>query len=427
VVDYQPQKHYYNAGDIREMIDRKITGKIKDALSDSPVVLLHGARQTGKSTLIKNLLETEYNADYITLDDSSFLSAILDNPSGFLEAYGKNLAIDEVQRAPGLFLAIKKIIDKERKPGKFILTGSANALLVPRASESLAGRMEILNLFPFSQNELSGSSFNFVDILFNNQIQISHPKVATDDLLKRIIQGGYPELLTRKTEGRRIAWFNSYITSIMQRDVKEISNIEGLTQLPRLLNLLASRAGSLLNFAELSRSSGIAQTTLKRYLSLLESTFIIYMLPAYSANLSKRLIKTPKPYLCDTGLLNSLIGADEKRYNNTPSLLGSVLENFVIMELRKQISWAKKPMNILYFRTHSGIEVDCIIEQSDGSVVGIEIKATHTPKAEMFDGLRYFASETGEKFINGFLLYNGDKIIPFDKNLFAVPISILWI
>lgn len=408
------------------MIERKIKASLKDALTDSPVVLLHGARQTGKSTLVQNLIEKEYDAEYITLDDSSFLSAAISNPGGFLESFGSNLAIDEVQRAPGLLPEIKKIVDKNRKPGKFILTGSANVLLVPRVAESLAGRVEILNLFPFSQNELNQSEFNLVDILFDEKIKLPSKSNKLKELIDRIILGGYPEVQTRKTTVRRNAWFNSYITSILQRDVRELSNIEGLTQLPRLLSLFAARVGSLLNFAEFSRSSAIAQTTLKRYIALLQSAFLIYLLPAYSGNLSKRLIRTPKVYLYDTGLLSYLISADENRFNNDPSLWGAVVENFVLMELLKQISWCNKPLHIYYFRTSSGQEVDFVVERNDGYLIGIEVKATLFPRAEMFNGLKYLASEMGKKFVGGYLFYNGQKFVPFDKNLMAVPINSLW-
>jgi hypothetical protein len=409
------------------MINRKITPNVLSALKDTPVVVLHGARQTGKSTLIKELIRQKYSAEYVTLDDSSILSAASNNPRGFLEAFDKNIAIDEVQRAPELFLEIKRIVDENRKPGRFILTGSANVLLIPRISESLAGRVEILNLFPFSQNELSGSSFNILDIMFEDKIKIPAENKSSDSLIKRIVKGGYPEVNNRLSTDRRNAWFNSYMTSILQRDIRDISNIEGMTQLPRLLNIIASRAGSLLNFAEFARLVAIPQTTLKRYFTMLNSVFMIYYLQPYSGNFSRRLIKTPKIYLYDTGLLTYLISADELRLKHEPSLSGAVIENFVLMELLKQVSWSNKLLKIYFYRTNSGQEVDFVIERSDGSIIGIEVKATHSPRAEMFNGLRHLESEYKTKFKNGYLFYNGDKIIPFAKNMTALPISTLWI
>lgn len=408
------------------MINRKITPKLIEALKDSPVIVLHGARQTGKSTLIKSIVKNEHKAEYITFDDTAVLSAAKNNPGGFLESYDNNLAIDEVQRVPELFLAIKKIVDTNRRPGKFILTGSANILLIPKISESLAGRIEILNLYPFSQNELAASKFNLVDSFFDNKINLPKEFKSSNSILNRIVFGGYPEVQDRKSPARRDAWFNSYITTILQRDVRDLSNIDGITQLPRLLRLFAARSGSILNFAEVSRSSGMPQSTLKRYMTLLESTFMTYLLPPFSGNFSKRLIKTPKVYLYDTGLLTHLISADENRFKNDPSLLGSVVENFVLMEIIKQISWSEQLLNIYYFRTSSGQEVDFLIERNDGSLVGIEVKATQSPRAEMFKWLKLLATETGKKFVRGFMFYNGEKLIPFDKNLFAIPISAFW-
>lgn len=428
MVDYPPDDGYIQSSEKGVyMITRKIASKFVSALSDSPVVLLHGARQTGKSTLIKYLIKNKHHADYVTLDDSAVLSAAINNPESFIESFEGNVAIDEVQRAPELFLSIKKNIDKQRKPGKFILAGSANVLLLPKISESLAGRIELLTLYPFAQNEIAKSNFNLINSLFDKKLKRLEIPNSNIEIIKKIVYGGYPEIQDRKNEERRNAWFKSYITTILQRDVRDISNIEGLTQLPRLLSLMGARVGSLLNSTEFSRSAGIPQTTLKRYINLLESTFMIYLLPAYSGNLSKRLIKTPKIYLYDTGLLSHLISADEKRLRNDPHLLGSIIENFVLMELIKQASWSNSVFNFFHFRTSSGQEVDFVIERNDGTLIGIEVKAAHSPRAEMFKGLKVLSEETGKNFFKGFLFYNGDSLIQFDKNLFAIPIKYLWI
>jgi predicted AAA+ superfamily ATPase len=262
------------------MIERKIKPKLLKALTDSPVVLVHGARQTGKSTLLKHVAEKDYPARYLTFDDSGILSAAQNNPHDFISGYSGNLVIDEVQRVPEIFLAIKGFVDKNRKAGKFILTGSANVLLLPKVSESLAGRIEILNLFPFSQSEISGAEINFIDGLFGNDLKPKDISQKKNDLANKVVTGGFPEMLTRKDRARQNAWIKSYITTILQRDVRDIANIEKLSELPKLLSLFASRAGTLLNFAELSRSAAIPQTTLKRYVSLLEAIFMIHILPA---------------------------------------------------------------------------------------------------------------------------------------------------
>lgn len=408
------------------MIQRKITKKLLAALSDSPVVLLHGARQTGKSTLIKSLVGEEYPAEYLTFDDPGFLSAAQNNPIEFLSAYEGSIALDEVQRVPGIFPAIKSLVDKKRTPGKFILTGSSNVLLIPKISESLAGRMEILNLYPFSQNEITGADSNFVDDVFGKNYKMPNIPGKQNELIKKVSTGGYPEMLTRKNKERQDAWFKSYVTTILQRDVRDIANIEKLSELPKLLKLFASRAGTLLNFAEFSRSSAIPQTTLKRYTALLEALFMIYLLPAWSGNLSKRLIKTPKLYLSDTGLLSHLTGFNSEKQKSDTLLWGRVLENFVLMELVKQASWSDYNLSLYHFRTSGGQEVDFVIERSDGAVIAVEVKASSKVDSAMFNHMKAFADELGDKFLRGIIFYTGNEPIPFAKNLIALPVEVLW-
>ncbi len=405
------------------MIHRKIKPRLLTALTDSPVVLVHGARQTGKSTLVKYLAENDYPARYLTFDDSGILSAAQNNPQDFIAGYKENLVIDEVQRVPEIFLAIKSLVDKNRKAGKFILTGSANVLVLPKVAESLAGRMEILKLHPLAQSEINKVEDNFIDVLFAGNFRPDYKEQKTNDLASRILTGGYPEMLLRKERERQNAWFKSYITTILQRDVRDIANIEKLSELPRLLSLLATRAGTLLNFAELSRSSTIPQTTLKRYISLLEAIFMIFILPAWSGNLSKRLIKTPKFYLNDTGLLSHLLGFEMNKILSDPLSWGRLMENFVIMELLKQASWSRFNLSLYHYRSASGQEVDFIIERSDGKLIAVEVKATAKITATDFTHIKVFADETGKRFLRGIVLYTGKEVIPFGKNLFAMPME----
>lgn len=411
------------------MINRKIKLKLLEALEDSPVVLLHGVRQSGKSTLIKNLVDNEYPARYLTFDDPGILSAAQNNPIEFLSTYEGSIAIDEVQKVPEIFPVIKALVDKKRVPGKFILTGSSNIFLIPKISESLAGRIEILNLYPLSQNEISGTAYNFIDEIFKQNYKLTEHVEAVhgqNDLISRITTGGFPEMLTRKKRDRQDAWFKSYITTILQRDVRDISNIENLGELSKLLKLFSSRAGTLLSFAEISRSADIPQTTLKRYTALLEAVFTLYFLPAWSGNLSKRLIKTPKVYLSDTGLLSHLTGFDRIKVVNDLLAWGRIFENFILMELVKQISWSRYNLTAFYFRTAGGHEVDFVIERSDGSLVGIEVKASSHVNNKMFNHLKVFANETGKKFLRGIVFYTGIEAIPFGKNFFALPVDMLW-
>jgi len=409
------------------MIRRNVTEAVLAALRDSPVVFLRGARQTGKSTLVKWISDTHHPARYITLDDVTVLAAARADPTGFIEGLSGPVVLDEVQRAPELFLAIKAAVDRDRRPGRFLLTGSADVLLLPRLSESLVGRMEIITLWPFSQGELRGSVEGFVDAVFAAELPpVTTPGNQPLDLVERLVTGGYPEAVARTTPARRRAWFSSYVTAILHRDVRDLANIEHLDVLPRLLSLLAARATSLLNYAELSRSLGLPQTTLKRYLTLLKTTFLVELLPAWSANLGKRLVKSPKLLLNDTGLMAHLLGVNSQAFEGRPELLGTFLEVFVAMELKKQIAWSPVQPSIYHFRTGSGQEVDIVLKDAAGRVVGIEVKASATVRAQDFKGLRYLADLLGDRFLRGIVLYTGDQHVPFGAGFHALPLPSLW-
>jgi predicted AAA+ superfamily ATPase len=409
------------------MVNRSITNALLQALGDSPVVLLNGARQVGKSTLVKWLSGSEHPAHYLTLDDAAILSAIQLDPAGFLSGHDTPLIIDEVQRAPDLFRAIKQDVDKKRRSGQYLLTGSANVLLLPKISESLAGRMEILTLHPFAQSELEGAGSSLIDAAFAPRPPHFSPKSAgLADIMRRILTGGFPEVQQRTALERRNAWFGSYVTTILQRDIRDLANIEGLTVLPHLLSLLAARSGSLLNLAELSNSSGIPQTTLKRYLVLLETTFLIQRIPSWSGNLGKRLIKTPKLYLTDTGAMTYLVGADETRLKTDRSLLGKAMETFVLNELVKLNSWSKARARIYHYRTHLGNEVDFLLERSDGAIVAIEVKSSSTVDSSSFATMISLSHDLKKQFLLGIVLYTGKEVIHFGSNLVALPLESLW-
>ena len=419
------------------MYRRLITQPLTDALADSPVVLVNGARQTGKTTLVQSLA-AERPATYLTLDDIGVLSAARSDPQGFLTGLSGPVVLDEVQHAPGLFPVLKAAVDKQRVPGRFLLTGSANVLLLPKLSESLAGRMEVLTLWPLAQAELvpaelGGAAGNLVDALFSDALFAERlpagqdlPATEPTDLVRRLLGGGYPEPLARSSPERRRAWFNSYLTTILQRDVRDIANIEGLTDLPRLLALLASRTSSLLNQADVSRASGVPYTTLLRYLALLEATFLVQMLPPWSSNLGQRLVKAPKVTLCDTGLAASLLGLDGERLAGDGTMRGQLLETFVTMEMRKQAGWSRTQPGLFHWRTAAQQEVDLLLEDASGRLVGIEVKASGTATASDFKGLKALAEATGRRFLRGVVLYSGSQTVPFGERLHALPLSALW-
>jgi len=414
-------------GYISSMIRRHLTPTLLEALADTPAVFLQGARQTGKSTLVKSLAEHGHAADYLTLDHAAVLAAAEHDPAGFIDGLEGPIILDEVQRVPALFLAIKQAIDTDRTPGRFLLTGSANALVLPTLADSLVGRIEILTLWPFSQGERAQRHETLIDVLFNNSLTRLKPgKLSWRDLIDRMLAGGYPEASSRTSLARRRAWFDSYITTILQRDVRDMANIERLSELPKLLRMLATRAGTLLNFAELSRSLSIPQTTLKRYMALLEATFLVQLLPAWTTNLSKRLMKSPKIMLSDTGLLGAQLGLDTERLGEDTSLTGRVLENFIMMEIRKQLTWSSVKAEMYHFRSHTQQEVDLLLEDTSGRVVGVEVKAAASVDAKDFHGLKHLSELAGDQFVRGVVLYRGSEIVPFGKHLHAIPIRALW-
>lgn len=409
------------------MKQRFLAPRVMDALSDTPVVFIQGPRQSGKTTLVQNLQAHGHEAAYYTLDDAAVLEAAVSDPQGFVAGLPERVILDEVQRAPDLFLAIKHSVDKNRAPGRFLLTGSANAMLLPKACESLAGRMEVLPLWPFSQGEMAAVQENFTEACFCAEF---HPgRIAGADwptLVSKIVAGGYPEAVSRTKADRRQAWFGSYVTTILERDVRDIANIQGLRELPTLLRLVAARSANVLNFNNLARDASIAPTTLKRYWSLLEAVFLGITIPAWSGNLTSRLSKAPKLVIGDTGLLCHLLGLDETRLKEVSLMTGAALETFVGLELIKQLAWIPHPPKLFHYRTHTQQEVDYVLEDRAGRLVGIEVKKSASPTASDFRGLRHLAEQTGEKFVRGILLYAGTETVSFGPGLQAMPISALW-
>jgi predicted AAA+ superfamily ATPase len=408
------------------MIERKIEGALGAALADTRVVLLNGARQTGKSTLARAVADSR-KASYLSLDDPAVLGLARSDPYALVAHHEGLQVIDEVQLAPGLFPAIKRIVDANPQPGQFLLTGSANIFLLPNLSESLAGRMEILPMHPFSQSELANSAGNLVDQLFSGtNFSLASGAIDRLDVCGRLLNGGFPEVAGRTRSDRRNAWFRSYIAAVLQRDVRDMADIGKLTDLPRLLNLLAARAGSLMNVAEISRAIDIPHTTLQRYLALLEATFLFQPLPAWSANLGKRLVKSPKIHLLDSGLTAHLRGETEAKTLSLSPNLGALLESFVVQEIRRLLGWSRQAASAWHFRTATGDEVDLLLEAADGRIVGVEVKAASSVTQSDFKGLRRLAEGIGEKFVAGAVLYLGENTLTFGDGLYALPVTALW-
>ncbi len=407
------------------MYKRNIRSKLERAFTFSPVVLLTGARQTGKTTLMREIAK-EQGYSFITLDDIFNLSTARKDPIGFIEGLKKPVIIDEVQKAPEIFLPMKKDVDENRFPGRYALTGSANPLLLPQIGDSLAGRMSVLYLMPLSQGEILGRTESFIDSVFDPDFKFgTYSALSKKELIYKVLKGGFPEMQTENLE-KQLDWSRSYLTAILQKDIRDLAQIDGIKEFPNLLGLLALRTGNLLNMADLGRACGIAGNTLKRYIHLLECLFLVHLQPSWRVSHEKRLTKAPKVYLLDTGFLNYLLNFDFDRYEMNPSLFGGVLESFVVSELRKQSQWNRLNVRHFHFRLDETYEVDIVLESGDGSVVGVEVKNSSTVHPDDLKGLRKLQEVAKSNFVRGVLLYMGTETYAVGKNLWVVPMSSLW-
>ena len=399
--------------------------RLLEALADSPAVLIHGPRQSGKTTLARTVGD-RLGYVYATFDDDTLRAAAESDPAGFVANLPERSTLDEVQRVPTLFTAIKAAIDRDRKPGRFILTGSANVLLVPRLADSLAGRMEILRLHPLSQAELGRRESRFLDALFTGAFKASRTERLASELTERIVAGGYPAALDRTTERRRATWYRNYLDTLVQRDVRDMTRISSLDALPRLLAAVAGQSAQLMNVSDLTAPFQLSRPTIRDYLTLLERVFLLDTLQPWHTNRLSRLVKTPKLHIGDTGVACALLGMDSAAFAADRSTLGHLLETFVFQELRRQASWQEVPLTFFHFRDRDGVEVDIVIERGSREVAGVEVKAGATVTAADFSGLRKLKEASGKRFKGGVVLYDGEITASFGDSMHAVPIRRLW-
>ena len=410
-----------------KLAERSLKPRLLAALADTPALILVGPRQAGKSTLVKAIAAGPHPARYVSLDDLEILAAARRDPVGFVNRADGPLVIDEIQRAPELLLPIKASIDRDRKPGRFILTGSAQVMLLPKVSESLAGRVEIHTLWPLSQAEIEGVAGKAIGWLTDPHAQ--PPETAATSragLVDRVSRGGFPEVVARRPN-RRGEWIGAYLTTVVQRDLQDLANIERLAEVPAILASLAARVRAPLNKSDLGSAVGIPRTSLERYLTLLEHVFLVNRVPAWHTNRVKQITKAPKFLLSDSALLTQLLRADAKRLEEDDALLGIVVECFVGMELAKQISASPTPVSLLHMRTAKGAEVDFIVEGPDGRISGVEVKSSATLRSEDFNHLASLRDRLmPDRFTKGVVLYSGGEILPFGDRLEAWPIATLW-
>jgi len=405
------------------MYPRLIKQRIDTALSDTRVVLVTGPRQAGKTTLVQQIAGK--SRPFFTLDSATTLQAAQNDPVGFVRGLDRAV-IDEVQRVPELLLAIKESVDNDQRSGRFLLTGSANLMTLPRVADSLAGRMEVTRLLPLAQTELYGTNSTFLHRVFNGEAPNVGKVIVAEDLAKVVLAGGFPEAIARKSHTRRQDWYLNYIDAIVQRDINEIAQIEHTLQIPKLLQALAHHSGQLANYSKVGSALDMNHVTTRRYVGILEQLFLIRTLPPWYTNSLKRLIKTPKLHFVDSGLLAALQDISLEKLRKERRLFGPLLETFVFTEILKLASWNEQRFEFSHFRDKQKNEVDIVIQNRSGHFVGIEVKASATVNNADFSGLRRLARAHQKQFVLGLVLYDHDKVIPFGDRLFAAPISALW-
>lgn len=405
-------------------IPRFLAPRLNEALRDTPAVLIHGPRQSGKTTLARSVGEAR-GYRYITFDDDATRSAATADPVGFVARLPARSILDEVQRVPEIFTSLKAAIDARRTKGRFILTGSANVMLVPTLADSLAGRLGILRLHPLAQCEIEQRRSRFLDDLLQGRFRTGLCDPLGRDLARRIADGGYPAALARRLPTRRRAWYRDYIETQVQRDIRDMSRVRSLETLPKLLRLAATHTARLINVADLAAPFELTRQTIHEHVTLLERVFLLERVPSWHVNQMSRLVKRPKLHVGDTGVACALLGLDAARLDADRSMLGAMLETFVFQELRRQASWRPDPIAFSHFRDRDDFEVDIVLE-SQGVIAGVEVKAALSVNESDLRGLRKLQSATGSRFAAGIVLYDGSAIINFGSRLFAVPLRKLW-
>jgi predicted AAA+ superfamily ATPase len=402
---------------------RWIELRIAEAMLDTPVVLLSGPRQTGKTTLVRKIAQQGFR--YLTLDDELTLLSAREDPVGLVRSLDRAV-IDEIQRAPQLLLAIKKSVDEDRRPGRFLLTGSTNLMALPTVADSLAGRMETLHLLPLSQSEIASRSTRWIDSVFAGDIPQSDTSAIGHDLIERVLRGGYPEAISRASAKRRTAWARQYTNAIIQRDVRDVADIDKLEQLPRFLRALAHTAGQMCNYTRLGAQVGLNGKTAARYASVFEHLHVLKRVDVWASNRLQRIVKTPKLQFIDSGLLATLLDVNDQQVQQDRTRYGHLLETFVFGELLKHATAADGDYRLMHYRDADKVEVDVVIENAAGQLVGVEVKAAATVKESDLRGLKKLADLAADQFKMGVLLYDGAETVPLGNGIWAAPVATLW-
>ena len=399
---------------------RHLDSLLRESLQDTPAVLVNGPRQCGKTTLVR---QYEGEMAYFTLDDPALLAAVQADPLGFVKRLDRAI-IDEVQRAPQLLMALKQVIDQDRRPGRFLLTGSANLMALPQIADSLAGRVDILTLLPLSHSELARRPNDFLSQAHAQSWSLTpsvpHPQI---DMVQQVLAGGYPEMQQRATPARRQAWARAYMTTLIERDIQDIAQIDQTSQIPQLLSIAAELSGQLMNLSQIGGQINLNGKTVDKYLGILEKLFLVRRLPAWSRNELSRLIKAPKIHFLDAGLQSTLTRLTPELVVTQRTRFGATLETWVYGELLKLLSITPETWFLSHYRDKDQVEVDFVLESPLREIIGIEVKAAASVQLSDFKGLRRLREIVGAQFVTGIVLYDGTHALPFGEGLWAVPLN----
>jgi predicted AAA+ superfamily ATPase len=385
---------------------------------------VNGARQSGKSTLVRRIGKG-HGADWYTLDDADTQEFAAQDSRSFVRL-AERMIIDEVQRVPGLLLAIKALVDEEPDPGRFLLTGSSRLLAMRDLPDTLVGRMETIELWPLSQGEIDAVPDGFVDAAFELGPALRHEStVDRNGYIERLVRGGFPDAVGR-APGRRERYFDAYVADTINRDVMQLWDIERGREMHSLVRLLAARSGQIVVPASLANGLEVSAQTVRRYLALLEEVFLIKQIPAWTRNLNTRSIGKSKLAFVDSGVAAAMLDQDVSRLRKPGSPLGGLLEGFVAMEIARQLTWSRTRAELFHYRTRDQVEVDIVLENRRGEVIAIEVKSSATPSTEDFRGIRHLHERVGDDLVAGYVLHAGPHTLPFGDKYRAVPISALW-
>ena len=415
------------SGKVSPHVDRHAEARIAQALTEARIVALVGPRQAGKTTLAHRIAADQEGRDFVSLDDQDDRRLAVDDQRSFVDRH-RFAAIDEIQRVPDLALALKKSVDEDPRPGRYLITGSVDFFKSGIAPDSLAGRVAMIRLLPFSQSEIGGTGVApFLARAFAADFPVGMQVGAADDLCERIVAGGYPGALAAASAPSRQAWLGDYARLLASRDMPDLFGpFRSGHALARLLEHCAANAGGLVNLSVLARRLGVTYNTVDRWLAMLEHMFVVQRIPAWHSNRIRHLIRAPKLHFLDSGLLAWLRRVNVTRLVADHQQLGPLLESFVHSELGKAVSHLADDLYISHYRDKNGNEVDFVVEDFSGQVVGIEVKASSSASAGDFRGLRRLADVVGDRFACGIVLHDGERVRQVGARLFAMPVAMLW-